>query len=225
MENQLPSREAKKMRRYQGWLFIVSMLLMVWGCGKTNETDQTAAGPNDNQTQNAANRTAAKSVADIVKTDTPEATVQVFLEAVRTGNDQVAASMISTLARQRTAALNGSFTPPASDRAKFTIGKVEYVGEDGARVASVWTDVDENEQSRSDEYGWILRKEAEGWRVAGVAAFIFPGEEPLKLNFEDPDESKRVLQAFRERMESQEAGATENLQAEQKEKTDDSLRR
>ena len=48
-----------------------------------------------------------------------------FLEAVRTGNDEKAAKMLSTVARQKTAALNRNVTPPASDTARFAVGKVD----------------------------------------------------------------------------------------------------
>jgi hypothetical protein len=120
--------------------------------------------------------------------------------------------------------LNGSFAPPASDRAKFTIGKVEYIGDDGARVASTWSDVGENDQMTSDKYAWVLRKEPEGWRIVGVAAFI-DGSEPLTLNFEDPAETKRKLQEIRQQMDQVDSATEENLQAEQQEEKDTSIRR
>ena len=41
--------------------------------------------------------------------------------------------MLSSVARKKTAALNRSVTPPASDTAKFTVGKVDYVN-GGAQV-------------------------------------------------------------------------------------------
>ena len=145
-------------------------------------------------------KTSATEVKPTVKPEGPAAVVQVFLEAIRTGNDEQASAMISTVARQKTAALGG-ITPPASDTAKFSLGKVEYVGEDGARVASVWTDLDEEGQAQSTETVWVLRKEDEAWRVAGVAAMVFPGEEPLLLNFEDPEDMKRKQEEVRNRLE------------------------
>jgi hypothetical protein len=211
------------MRRYPGWLFLLTMALTAWGCGKTPEAGQTADGAKEAPAATAGQNAAQKPA---IKTDTPQATVQVFLDAVRAGNDEQASAMISSIARQKTAALTGSITPPASDTAKFSVGKVEYVGEDGARVASVWTDVDGDGQAHSDEAVWVLRKEAEGWRVAGVAAMIFPGEEPLLLNFEDPEDMKRKQQEVRDRIAREsEASAPENLQAEQKDNPDNGVRR
>jgi len=211
------------MRRYQGWLFVIAAALLASGCGKTADQKQTASGSDVGATQNVATQEIQKPCP---KTDTPEAAVRVFLDAVRTGNDEQAAAMISSIARQKTAALTGNITPPASETAKFSIGKVEYIGADGARVASIWSDVDEEGQSHSDQAVWVLRKEAEGWRVAGVAAMVFPGEDPLIFNFEDPEDMRRKQQEVRSRLEHEaEAGAQENLQAEQKEKTGDGVRR
>ena len=106
--------------------------------------------------------------------------------------------MLSALAREKTASLNRNVTPPASDTASFSIGKVDYVNDDGARVACTWTDIDENEQPRTDEAIWVLRREAAGWRIVGVAAQVFPGKEPLLLNFEDPEDMFRKQQWVRE---------------------------
>jgi hypothetical protein len=211
------------MRRSQGWLFLIAMALTAWGCGKSPEAGQTAEGAKDSPAANAGEYAAQKAV---IKTDTPQETVQVFLDAVRMGNDERASAMISSIARQKTAALTGSITPPASDTAKFSIGKVEYIGGDGARVASIWSDVDEEGQAHSDEAVWVLRKESDGWRVAGVAAMIFPGEEPVLLNFEDPEDMKHKQQEVRNRMAREtEAGAPQNLQAEQKDNPASGVRR
>jgi hypothetical protein len=199
------------MRRYLGAWAVLSLALAFSGCGKSEQSPPAVTTTIAAQPAEPSTVLAAKPG---FKSDTPQATVQVFLEAVRTGNDEQAAAMISTLARQKTAALGG-ITPPASDTAKFTIGKVEFIGEDGARVGSVWTDVDEEGQSHSDEAVWVLRKEADGWRVAGVAAMVFPGEEPLLLNFEDPDDMRRKQEEVRNRMERAEGGVQEGRQAEQ----------
>jgi hypothetical protein len=131
--------------------------------------------------------------------------------------------MLSTLAREKTASLNRNVTPPASDTAKFSVGKVEYLGDDGARVECTWTDLDEDGQQKSDDAIWVLRREEEGWRVAGVAAQVFPGEPPLLLNFEDPEDMFRKQQWVREEIRRRiEAGG---LQAQGGEKQEKSIRR
>ncbi len=130
---------------------------------------------------------------------------------MRTGNDEKATRMLSTLAREKTASLNRNVTPPASDTAKFTVGKVDYVDDVGARVASTWTDLDADGQPKTDEAIWVVRRESDGWRIAGVAAMVFPGEPPLVLSFEDPEDMLRkqqwVREEIRRRMEKGQAGS------------------
>jgi hypothetical protein len=190
------------------------LALLVAGCGKSNqpalESDGSQSGADtSNQTSTVA--------------DGPAAAVAEFLEALRSGNDEKASKMLSTTAREKTASLNRSVTPPASDTAKFTVGKVEYVGDDGARVFCTWTDVDEAGQPKTDDAIWVVRREENGWRIAGVAAIVFPGEPPLLLNFEDPDDMFRKQQWVRE--EIRRRSEADGLQAQGGEKQEKSIRR
>jgi hypothetical protein len=199
------------MRKISGLISWTVLVVVLTGCDKFGGSGQTAAtSPKPTpQTDDDSPATA--------KLEPPAAAVAEFLEAVRTGNDEKAGKMLSTTARQKTAALNRNVTPPASDTAKFAIGKVDWVGEDGARVACTWTDVDTDGQPKTDEAIWVVRREPEGWRIVGVAAMVFPGEQPVVLNFEDPEDMLRQQQWIREeirrRMEKEAGG----LQAEGKE--------
>jgi hypothetical protein len=197
----------------------MALALMAAGCGKQAGTDQPTATPKGSEA-------AANDRSDaIAKAGSPEKAVADFLEAVRTGNDELAAKMLSAVARQKTAALNRNVTPPASDTAKFSVGKVDYVGNDGARVACTWTDLDPDGQPKTDEAIWVVRRESDGWRIAGVAAQVFPGEPPLLLNFENPDDMFRkqqwVREEIRRRLEKEESG----LQAQGAEKPEKPIRR
>jgi hypothetical protein len=131
--------------------------------------------------------------------------------------------MLSAAAREKTASLNRNVTPPASDTARFTVGKIDYVNDDGARVACTWTDFDEDGQPKTDEAIWVLRREQEGWRIVGVAAQVFPGEPPLLLNFEDPDDMFRKQQWVREEIRRRTEAAS--LQAHGDEKQEKPVRR
>ena len=51
-----------------------------------------------------------------------------------------------------------------------------------------WIDLDETGKPRTDKATWVCRLEPEGWRVAGFAAYVFEGEDPLLLSFEDPED-------------------------------------
>jgi hypothetical protein len=119
--------------------------------------------------------------------------------------------------------MSRSVTPPASDTAKFSIVKVDYVNDDGARVACTWTDLDADGAQRTDKAIWVLRRENEAWRIVGVAAQVFPDEEPLLLNFEDPQDMFRKQQWVRE--EIRRRMAAEDLQAHGREKEENPVRR
>lgn len=141
----------------------------------------------------------AGAVAEISASEaaSPEAATQTFLEAVRTGNDGKAASMLTPLARKKTSEKEMVVAPPGSDTASFSIADVELVDE-GAHVASDWTDVDEHGRMHTDRIVWILRKVPEGWRIAGMATKVFDDRAPVVLNFEDPEDMMRQQMAAEE---------------------------
>lgn len=132
--------------------------------------------------------------------DGPDEAIRVFLEAVRTGDDAKAAQMLTPTARQKTAEMQIVVAPPGSPTAKFEVTEFEMVSEDGAHVASTWSDVDEQGNRHSDQILWILRREPEGWRVAGMATKIFEDELPIILNFEDPQDMMRKQKLAEEEM-------------------------
>jgi hypothetical protein len=146
-----------------------------------------------------------------VRSDTnvppPEVAVAQFLEAVRSGNDEQAASMLTPLARQKTSEIGLQVVPQGSDTASFTVGEVEYIAEDGAHVASQWTDVDENHQPHTDPVVWMVRRESDGWRIAGMATKVFDDQPPLFLNFEDPEDMLRKQKLVAEEVQRRSAQA------------------
>lgn len=184
------------MWKMRGIIVSALIVLMVVGCGKTEATKQTST------TAASVNPSAAVAAAaeSDVKLEPPAAATREFLEALRTGNDEKAVRMMSTVAREKAASLNRNVTPAASDTARFTVGKVDYVGENGARVACTWTDLDDEGKLSTDTAVWVLRREDEGWRIAGVAAKVFPDHDPVVLNFEDPDDLLRQQQWVRAEM-------------------------
>jgi hypothetical protein len=206
------------MLRNHGWFALAALAVVgILGCGKSNGPAEQSAASTDRGAQ-------ASNIPGKQATDTPDSACREFLEAVRTGNDEKASLMLSQVAREKAAALGCSVTPPASDTARFSIGKVKYVGDDGAQVESIWTDVDSaDNQEHSDSLVWVLRREERGWRVAGLAATIFPGEPPLLLNFENPDEVMKKQQWARE--EIRRRAEKESLQARESENKDNSMRR
>lgn len=149
------------------WAVLSAVLAIgMIGCGTSPEQTKTVAGP--------------------------ETAVAEFLQAVRSGNDAKTSQMLTTAARETTAALGMPLTPSGSDTAEFKVGAVEYVGEDGARVACTLSDLDENLQRQSQELVWMVRREAEGWRIAGVAIPLGDGQPPRALNFESREDMAQL---------------------------------
>ena len=135
----------------------------------------------------------------------PEAAVHKFLEAIRTGSDEAAAQMLTPVARAKTAEYELTVAPPGSDTASFKVGEVELIGDEGAHVASFWTDTDVNGEKHTDTIVWMVRKEPQGWRIAGMATRVIENQAPVILNFEDPEDMLAKQQAIEEEM-AQESG-------------------
>lgn len=108
-----------------------------------------------------------------------------FLQAIREGDDKTADSLMTAMARQETAKMDLHVAPPGSQTARFTIGKQQVQGKQ-ARVVTTWTDLDEEGVEQTDSITWLLKFDAEAWRISGMETELFPGEKPLVLDFEDP---------------------------------------
>jgi hypothetical protein len=188
------------------WIVLAGLMIGFAGCGQSgNHPPATVA-------------TDAKPVpAAGQQGDGPDRAVFDFLEAVRTGNDDKAAKMLTPLARQKVAEQHLVVAPQGTDTAHFEVGQVQLLAPDGARVSVKWSDLDEKGKRRTDEVLWMLRRVEEGWRVAGVAAPVFEGEPPLLLNFEDPadmiEKQKMVREEVKRRAEQASAQSTAQLEA------------
>jgi hypothetical protein len=166
------------------WFFVgIILFTITLGCGQS----QTGNGPEAEASQVAAS-------------DGPDAAVHRFLEAVRTGNDDQASQMLTPVARQKTAEYNMVVAPPGSDTASFKVGEVDMISNEGAHVASFWTDVDENGAKHTDTIIWMVRKEVQGWRIAGMATRVFDDKPALILNFEEPEDMLAQQQEIEEEM-------------------------
>ena len=218
------------------WMPLAALLLVgASGCGTSNNSATSHAAPskqagakdagdvaggveNPGTGPIAEGKTAARPKAariPLAQTNTPETAVAVFLEAVRKGDDERAAGMFTPLAREKAAGMGIQVAPKGSDTASFEVGKANYLADDGARVPCKWTDVDKENKPRTDEITWMVRKEAEGWRVAGMATVVFEGKPPLLLDFENPQETMQKLELLRREMERQAQSETASAQEPQ----------
>jgi hypothetical protein len=183
--------------QWKRWMLLLALLSVAGlGCGGSS-------GDSTPPTESDAEETAA---ATSPRLEPPAAAVAEFLGAVRVGDDAKAASMFTPAARVQVAQLGYQVAPTKSDTATFAVGEVQYLEGGGARVVAKWTDL-----GKTDEMLWMLRSEPEGWRIAGMAAEVFPGEPPLLLNFENLEEAMGKIRMLRETIEQREA----RLQAQQ----------
>lgn len=206
---------------FWGWVACLHGVLLsitvLAGCQKPTTPPQKAQGEGSAPatamaTANVSGRIAdnhgqAVSQADLAsQTGDPIAAVKVFLEAVRTGDDERVIQLFSEEARKQAGKLNRQFAPVGSDTARYEVfPDVQYLAPDGARVRSTWTDLDSQGKPRTDEITWMLRKESEGWRIAGMATVIFPGEPPLLLDFENMEETLRKIELLAQEIERRSA--------------------
>lgn len=165
-------------------LAVTSIVVVSLGCRPSPPDVSTAPGANsrDLTVDNASD--IPLPVADTSK---PEAVVAAFLDALRDGNDEVAESLLTSIARRETQEHELTVQPPGSPSAQYEVGEVKHV-QGGVHVNSNWSEYDELGEQSTYEIVWVLRHEPIGWRVAGMATAVNPAKPPIYLNFEDvPD--------------------------------------
>jgi hypothetical protein len=139
-------------------------------------TGATVAGQNGPQPQPIA-----------VPTDaSPDQVVTVFLNALRSGDSPTTESLLTSKARQELAKHSLSVDVQSAPNASYQVRAAEILDANGAHVKSVWTEkFDDGDETY--EIVWALRRQPEGWRLAGMAMELIPGQMQF-LNFEDPQD-------------------------------------
>ncbi len=200
--------------QFRYWILLAVILpVAALGCGGGDEKKSPAEEPKDQ----AANDTPGAPGSDAADASLsgPAEAVSAFLDAVRSGNDKQAESMLTVAAREQIAEKNLAVSPPGSDTARFEIGEVQMLPEDRASVACTCIDQDEKGQARTDEVTWILRRESDGWRVGGMVATVLPDKPPTFLNFEDLEDMFRQQQMLAEELQRRAAAANSQAQRPQ----------
>lgn len=214
------------MRCRHGMLLLVGLALICLGCRGSSDPSET---PTENRAQTQdTQRPGPAGQADpatFQDTSEPANAVAVFLEALRRGDDEKVLEMYTERAREQVGQRLDDFGPKASDTAEFAVGEVTYPDQDKAvaHVASTWTDNDRYGQQYTLNFQWALRREPQGYRVGGVAAYPYPDKPPVLFDFENLEEAIREAEALRE--EARQSAAQESVQAHQAEIPADSLRR
>lgn len=188
-----------------GWLFALACMFgFSVGCG--GPAGGQPAADASSSAESSEPTDAAEDIETLENESAagPEATVSAFLNAIKSGDQDTANAMLTTLAREKTAEQEMGLAPTESDTAEFEIGEIEFPPEgDGrlAHVASKWTDIGEDGQPVTDEILWALRREKDGWRIGGMATHVFEGEPPVVLDFEDPEDMQRKQLLVEQEME------------------------
>ena len=149
----------------------------------------------------------AVPVVDLSASATPEQVVEHFLSALQQGSDEQVTGLLTAKARTETAKHDLVVRSPGSPTAKFSVGALELVS-GGAYVNSQWSETSRDGISHSFEIIWVLRKQANGWRIAGMATRVAENEQPTYLNFENPQEMIRKWNAADKRLTNKENSAS-----------------
>jgi hypothetical protein len=185
------------------------------GCSSKTATDSAGGGTAANMAANSqgTNRsTGAQQATAVPSSATPDQVVSVFLNALRSGDSPTTESLLTSVARQELAKHSLSVDVQSAPNATYQVHPAEVLPDgNGAHVKSVWTEkfADGDE---TYEIIWGLRRQPEGWRVAGMLMQLVPGQEMQVLNFEDPGD---MLRKKEEAIASLQAPAAETAQQPQ----------
>jgi hypothetical protein len=117
----------------------------------------------------------------------PDQVVTVFLNSLRAGDSPTTESLLTLKAREELAKHALSVDVQSAPNSTYQVHPAVILPDnpDGAHVSSTWTEkFDDGEETY--EIVWVLRRQPEGWRLAGMAMELIPGQQPQFLNFEDP---------------------------------------
>jgi hypothetical protein len=168
-------------------LLTVVSALMLAGCGDSATPDRSV----QSTTESPAGSPAMAALDG--QGASPTETVAQFYQALRTGQDTAIAALLTDKARTETANNGLDIQSQGSSRLEYELGQVEYVddGMQGAHVKSLWIDFTPDGERIGTEVIWVLRKQPEGWRIAGMATQVLEDQLPLFFNFEDPEDMLR----------------------------------
>lgn len=175
----------------------------VSGCGKSDNPSPVAQ---NNATQSGA--TPVPGPPKQVPADaTPDQVVTVFLDAMRAADAPTIEALLTTKAKEETVRHNMPVEPVAAPHAQFQVAAPQYLpmNPNGAHVQAQWVETD-GMDTYTHSVIWVLRRQAEGWRIAGFAIELIPGQGPQFLNFEDPAD---MLQKQKEAIAFAEAAANQ----------------
>jgi hypothetical protein len=161
------------------------------GCGNTGAPATAALGRAAADASGGAlasdNRPPPKPTSSIPAGATPDQVVAEFLSALKGGDKATTAALLTAKAWEETSKHNIEVDPQSAPNAQYQVQAAQYLPDNpsGAHVTSVWTEV-YDDGNVTYQIVWVLRREQDGWRIAGMALELVPGQDLAFLNFEDP---------------------------------------
>ena len=199
-------------------IFTLALASCVWmGCTGSDKPAPPAennAAPSENA-QSANPPAAPRKAVEVAVEALPEQVVSTFLAALKAGDEATTAALLTSKAREETAKHEIAVAPQSAPGATYQVspGKVLEDNPNGAHVSSVWTET-YTDGSITYEIVWVLRKQNDGWRIAGMALELIPGQPLQFLNFEDPqDMMRKHEEALAAQQQAAEAAAAQTAQA------------
>lgn len=146
--------------------------------------------------------------------DDPRQAVNDFLVAVKSGDDKVATSLLTTDAQKEAWSNGMAISGDGFPDAKFDISEVEYIKpKSEAHVMSTWSDRTPYGDQKSFQCVWLLREEAHGWCIYGMATKFLENVQPIVLNFENQAEMAKRQQWAEQQIKAQKELETHQQQA------------
>lgn len=150
------------------------------GCGDSASPEPVAQSGGSSATNAASPKSA-------LPTDPAERVVYEFLDALAKGKTDLANSNLTPIALELLQKNDSCIVMPASDTARFRVGKVEQHDSQRATVDAVWSDLDVDGNRVDEVMLWALRLIEGKWRVSGMVADP-NSENPVICDFENPTE-------------------------------------
>jgi hypothetical protein len=176
--SQFKERETMKRWMLAATLGITSLGL---GCGKSGSTASTPS---------SGDSSAQVAKATETNNEAPEAAevVAQFLESVKKGDRDRVAGLLTDLAIESLDKAGIEVAPPGSPQATFELGETRYTDtdKDAAYVELAWTEpAEQGGVPVRSEALFALRKEPNGWRIAGMVLDNGPNQPPEIIDFEN----------------------------------------
>jgi len=163
------------------------------GCGDSQVAESDSAPAPAASTENGDSAETPENQFPVTPKSSPEEVVKAFLNSIRQSDVEVARLLLTETARIETAKIGLVPDVMGAPNSTYEILGSRELSQDGAHVSTKWTE-SSVEGENTFEINWVMRKGDEGWRVSGMATQLNPEDQPVFLNFENPDEMLSMLE-------------------------------